>query len=181
VSDQLDPIQCPGFGPKCSPTSTGTSPSPIMADCPSWRPEFLTAVPPSLTLVSRPQPRHRVRRVVFPLSDQLRRPWNCRSMHSPQLRRLHRRKKERPRPQPSTPPSLISPVRSRSHDQDCGIPLRTRAPYVRARLSAPASPGAGPNRSVRSPSVADAAGPPVSARPSARAPSAADLILAVGF
>jgi hypothetical protein len=73
---------------------------------PSWRSEFLTKVTsacpeiflrvsPSLTSVSWPQPRHQVRRVVFPLSDQLRRPRNRRSTHPPQLRRLHRRGKER--------------------------------------------------------------------------------------
>jgi hypothetical protein len=97
---------------------------------------FSFAVSPSLTSVSWPQPCHRVRQVIFPLSDQLRRPQNYHSTHPPQLRRLHRLGKERHRPQPFTPPGLISPVRSRS-------------------VSAP-------------PSVADAAGPPVSAHPRAR-------------
>jgi hypothetical protein len=112
---------------------------------------FSFAVLPSLTSVSWPQSRHRVRRVVFPLSDELRRPRNRHSMHAPQLQRLHRRGKERRRSQPFTPPDLISPVRSRSHDRDRAIPLRAHAPCVRARLSAPVFPSAGTDRSVRPP------------------------------
>jgi hypothetical protein len=51
VSGHPDLVQCPGFGPGCSPTSTGTSPSPTTADCPLWRPGFLTGVTPA-----RPRP-----------------------------------------------------------------------------------------------------------------------------
>jgi hypothetical protein len=62
------------------------------------------------------------------------------------------------------------------------VPLRARVPDALARLSAPKSPGAEPARSARSPPLSLALpGPPVSARPLARAPSAADLILTVGF
>jgi hypothetical protein len=62
------------------------------------------------------------------------------------------------------------------------ITLRARAPDAMARLTAPKSPCAGPARSVHPPpSAADAPSPPVSARPPMRAPSAADLISAIGF
>jgi hypothetical protein len=132
--------------PIASPGGRSSSP-----ELPRPARSFSSDVPPSVTLVSWPHPRHRVRRVVFPLSHQLRRPQNCHSTHPPQLRRLHRHGKERCHPQSFTPPGLISPVRSRSHGPDRGIPHRARAPYVRARLSAPVSPGAGPDRSVRPP------------------------------
>jgi hypothetical protein len=108
---------------------------------------FSPVVSPSLTPVSWPQPRHRVRRVVFSISNQLRRPRNHRSTAPPQLQRLHRRKEEQRRPQPFTPsrfdlprPILIGRPRSRD------TASRTR---LRARLSAPVSPGAGPDRSAR--------------------------------
>jgi hypothetical protein len=97
--------------PIASPGGRNSSP-----ELPRPTRSFSSAVPPSLTSVSLPQPRHRVRRVVFPLSDQLWRPRNRHSTHPPQLRRLHHHGKERRRPQPFTPPSLISPVQSRSHD-----------------------------------------------------------------
>jgi hypothetical protein len=60
VSGHPDPVQCPGIGPECSPTPTGTRPSPITADCLSWRLEFLTGVTPA-------RPKLFLRR--FPLSD----------------------------------------------------------------------------------------------------------------
>jgi hypothetical protein len=64
------------------------------------------AVLPSLTPVSWPQPRQRVRRVVPYISSQLRRPRNHRSTHPPQLRRPHRREEERHRSQITSPPSF---------------------------------------------------------------------------
>jgi hypothetical protein len=66
------------------------------------------------------------------------------------------------------PRSRIS-LRARAPDAP-GPPISARVPWRWARsVSAP------------SPSVADAPSPPVSARPPAHAPSAADLISAVGF
>jgi hypothetical protein len=133
------PRPVPRFWPKVFPTSTGTSPSPIVTDCLSWWPKFLTELPrparsfsptvsSSLTPVSWPQPRHQVRRVVFSISNQLRRPRNCRSTHPPQLRRLHRREEEWRRPQPFTSsrfglPRQILIARPRSQD----TASRTRA------------------------------------------------------
>jgi hypothetical protein len=55
-------------------------------------------------------------------------------------------------------------------------------PDALARLSAPKPPGAGPARSARSlPLPLTLPGSPISARPPARTPSAADLMSAVGF
>jgi hypothetical protein len=73
-------------------------------------------------------------------------------------------------------PIQIARLRSR-------ITLRTRAPDALACLSAPKPSGAGPALSARSPpSVADTPWPTCQRSPArVRAPSAADLIAAVGF
>jgi hypothetical protein len=131
---------------------------------------LLTVVLPSLLVDSWPFPRHRVRRGTLFLSAQLRRPQSHPSPRQPQLRRPHRRGEEQCRPQPSVPPGLIPSVRFRSHGPDRGYRF------------AHAPPGAGSARSAHSPPLSlTLPGPPVSARPLARAPSAADLISAVGF
>jgi hypothetical protein len=163
--------------PIASPDGRNSSPElPWPARC------FSSTDSPSLTSVSWPQPRHRVRRVVFPLSDQLRRPWNRRSMHPPQLRRLHRREEERRRPQPFTPslfdlPRPISIAWPRTQDTASRAHALRSGPFVNAHV---------PWRWARSvsappPLVANAAGSPVSACPPARAPSAVDLISVIGF
>jgi hypothetical protein len=64
---------------------------------------------PSLTPVSWPQPRQRVRRVVPFIASQLRRPQNHRSTHPPQLWRPHRREEERRRLQLTNPPGFDLP------------------------------------------------------------------------
>jgi hypothetical protein len=77
---------------------------------------------------------------------------------------------------------LIPSDRSWLHGPDRGYRFAHARPAPLARLSAPKPLGAGPARSARSPSLSlTLPGPPVSARPLARVPSAADLILAVGF
>jgi hypothetical protein len=129
-----------------------------------------SAVLPSLTPISWPQPHQRVRRVFLFSSGQPRRPWNRRSTHSPQLWHAHRREKERRHPQTLTPPGvdlhrLIPIARSRSWDTAsrprafCSDPSVSRlCPWHRARpVSLPAPP-----------SVADRSGPLVSARPRPR-------------
>jgi hypothetical protein len=79
-------------------------------------------------------------------------------------------------------PGLIPSVRSRSHGPDRGILLRARAPCAPGpHISAQVPWRWARSVSAPSPSVADAPGPPVSARPPARAPSALDLISVVGF
>jgi hypothetical protein len=80
------------------------------------------------------------------------------------------------------PPGLIPSVRFRSHGPDRGYRFAPARPNSLARLSAPKPPRAEPARSARSPPLSLALpDPPVSARPLAHAPSAADLISAVGF
>jgi hypothetical protein len=84
----------------------------------------------------------------------------------------------RSRPSPwSDPLHPIQIARLRSR-----ITLRSHAPGALARLSAPKPSSAGPARSACStPLSLTLPGPPVSACPLARAPSAANLISAVGF
>jgi hypothetical protein len=157
-----DLVQCPGFGLGCSPTSTGTSPSPITADYPLWRSGFLTGVTPARP---RPPPRRSPLSALglVASSPPLSSPWRSLplcptpatleppSSRLPQLWRPHRRGEEQCRPQPFAPPRFdpLRPIfiaRPRSR-----IMLRSRAPDALARLSAPKPPGAGFARSVRSP------------------------------
>jgi hypothetical protein len=142
----------------------------------------LSAVLPSLPSDSWPLPRHWVRRGVLSLSAQLRRPRSHPSSRLPQLRRPHRREEEQRCLQPFIPPRS-DPLRpifiawprsrdtaSRSRAWRPGLPVSAQASWRWARsVSAP------------SPSAADTSGPLVNARPPARAPSAADVISAVGF
>jgi hypothetical protein len=115
MSGHPDLVQCLGFGPGCSPTSIGTSPSPITADCPLWRPGFLTGVTPA-----RPRPSLRRSPLsalgFMAFSPPLSSPWRSLPLRStsatqshpssrlPQLWRPHRRAEEQRRPQPFTPP-----------------------------------------------------------------------------
>jgi hypothetical protein len=143
---------------------------------------FSPVVSPSLTPVSWPHPCHRVRRVVFSISNQLRRPRNRRSTHPSQLQRLHRRKEERRRPQPFTPsrfdlPRLILIARPRSRDT---------ASRTRALCSGPSVSAHVPwrwARSVDAPPLGHLRRWPAYQRSPARAlaPSTADLISVVGF
>jgi hypothetical protein len=106
-----------------------------------------SAALPSLTWVSWPQPHQQVRRVFLFISSQPRRPRSHRSTHPPQLRRPHRREKERRRPQPFTPPGvdlhhLIPTERLRSREtasRPCalcpGTSVSTCAPNARSDRS----------------------------------------------
>jgi hypothetical protein len=81
----------------------------------------------------------------------------------------------------SSLPRLISPVRSCTHGPDRGYRFTHARPVPLARLSAPMFPGIGPARSVRPPPLSLTSPGPLSALAPARAPSATDLISAVGF
>jgi hypothetical protein len=156
---------------------------------------------PPLPVDSWPLPRHWVHRgALFP-SAQLRRPRSHPSSRLSQLRRPHRRGEERRRPQPSVfprsdfPPS-DSDRTARTRLDPFGPPGTRSDPFepppsdLDRTTWTPSDPCSRPfplwrwarSVSMLSPPLSlTLPVPPVSARPSARAPSAADLISAVGF
>jgi hypothetical protein len=140
---------------------------------------FFPAIPPSLTSDSWPQPRHRVRRVVFPSLINSGDPGTAIARTCPNsddFTTEERSGAARSRSPPwSDLPHSISIARPGSWD------TASRMRALRLGPSAPAFPNVGPARTVRPPRIADAPGPPISARPPASAPSAADLISVVGF
>jgi hypothetical protein len=156
VSSKPSPVPCPGVDPYYFPTSVGSSRALSRSIAPPHGRNSSPELPrparslpptvlPSLTPISWLQPHQRVRRVFLFSSGQPRRPRNRRSTHPPQLRRPHRREKERHRPQPLNPPCvdlhrLIPIARPRSRDTAsrlhalCPDPSVSRlCPWHRAR------------------------------------------------
>jgi hypothetical protein len=156
-------VQCPGFSSGCSPTSTGTSPSPITADCPPLAariPHRSYSGPPETFSLSFSPLCPRIHglfpaiefAVAFspslPNSGDPGATLAHACLNSGDLTAAERSSAARSH---SPLPGLIPSVQSSSHGPDRGIPLRARAPDALARPSAPKSPSAGPARSVRPP------------------------------